>query len=115
VQLSEQRIAGFSPRSAKTYLYIGNLNMTVTEDELRMAFGAFGQVVSVSVMSDAYIGSRQARAYAYVEMALKAQGEAAVHGLDGKMLGDRPVSVVEALPLSHVKDAACHHSKYRNR
>ncbi len=113
--MSEQRIAGYAPRMAKTYLYIGNLALTVTEDELRLAFGTFGQVVSVSVMSDAYIGSQQPRAYAYVEMALKSQGEAAVHGLDGKMLGNRPVSVVEALPLSHSKDATCHHSKYRKR
>ncbi|RJO62647.1 MAG: RNA-binding protein [Dehalococcoidia bacterium] len=108
-------MAGYSPRSATSYLYIGNLTLAVTEDELRLAFGVFGQVVSVSVMSDAYIGSQQPRAYAYVEMALKSQGEAAVHGLDGKMLGNRSVSVVEALPISHNKDEACHHSKYRRR
>lgn len=113
--MSIQRMAGYSPRSATSYLYIGNLALAVTEDELKMAFGAFGQVVSVSVMSDAYIGSQQPRAYAYVEMALKSQGEAAVHGLDGKMLGNRPVSVVEALPISHSKGEACHHSKYRRR
>lgn len=113
--MSEQRIAGYSPRSATSYLYIGNLALAVTEDELRLVFGAYGQVVSVSVMSDAYIGSQQPRAYAYVELALKSQGEAAVHGLDGKMLGDRPVSVVEALPISHNKGETCHHSKYRRR
>jgi RNA recognition motif-containing protein len=89
--------------------------LSVTEDELRSAFGVFGQVISVSVLSDAYIGSQQPRAYAYVEMALKSQGEAAVHGLDGKMLGNRTVSVVEALPLSHIKGEVCHHSKYRRR
>jgi RNA recognition motif-containing protein len=108
-------MAGYSPRSTTAYLYIGNLATTVTENELRLAFGAFGQVVSVSLMSDAYIGSRQPRAYAYVEMALKSQGEAAVRGLDGKMLGDRPASVVEALPISHSKGETCHHSKYRIR
>ena len=86
--MSEQRIAGYSPRSTTAYLYIGNLALAVTEDELRLAFGAFGQVVSINLMNDAYIGSRQPRAYAYVEMALKSQGEAAVHGLDGKILGD---------------------------
>ena len=113
--MSEGRMAGFYPRLAKTYLYIGNLAPAVTEDELRTAFGTFGQVVSVSVMSDAYIGSQQPRAYAYVEMELKSQGEAAVRGLDGKMLGNRLVSVVEALPISHNKDEACHHSKFRRR
>jgi RNA recognition motif-containing protein len=103
------------PRTARTYLYVGNLSLSVKEDELRLAFGAFGQVVSVSVMSDAYIGSQQPRAYAYVEMGLKSECEAAVHGLDGKMLGNRPISVVEALPLSHIKGEECHHSKYRRR
>jgi RNA recognition motif-containing protein len=113
--LSGQRMAGYSPRLAKTYLYVGNLALAVTEEELRLAFGVFGQVVSVSVMNDAYIGSQQPRAYAYVEMALKSQGEAAVQGLDGKMLGSRSVSVVEALPLSHSKGEGCQHSKYRRR
>ena len=113
--MSEQRMTGYSPRSAASYVYVGNLAPAVTEDELRLVFGAFGQVVSVSVMSDAYIGSQQPRAYAYVEMALKSQGEAAVHGLDGKILGNRSVNVVEALPVSHIKGVPCHHSKYRKR
>ncbi len=111
----EQQTTSYSPKPARTYLYVGNLAPSVTECEIRMAFCVFGEVVSVSVMSDAYIGSRQPRAYAYVEMALKSQGEAAVHGLDGKLLGVRAVSVVEALPLSPSKDLACHHSKYRKR
>jgi RNA recognition motif-containing protein len=113
--LAEERTAGTSPRSAKTYLYVGNLALAVTEAELKKAFCPFGHVLSVSIMSDIYIGSQQPRAYAYVEMELKSEGEAAVHGLDGKMFGNRSLSVVEALPLSHSKDAVCHHSKYRSR
>lgn len=111
----EHQTAGYSPKPARTYLYVGNLAPAVTESEIRVAFGIFGEIISVSVMSDAYIGSRQPRAYAYVEMALKSQGEAAVHGMDGKIMGTRAVSVVEALPLSPSKGLACHHSKYRKR
>jgi len=111
----EERPAGYSPRMAKTYLYAGNLALTVTEDELRQVFGAFGQVLSINIMNDAYIGSQQPRAYAYVEMALKSQGQAAVQGLDGKMLGNRPISVVEALPISHTVGETRQHSRYRKR
>jgi RNA recognition motif-containing protein len=111
----EEQKTGHLSRIAKTYLYVGNLTLTVTDDELRRVFGVFGQVLSVNIMNDAYIGSQQPRAYAYIEMALKSQGEAAVHELDGKKLGDRPISVVEALPLSHLTKTPCRHSKYRQR
>ncbi len=111
----EDQKTGHLSRGAKTYLYAGNLALTVTDDELRRAFEVFGQVLSVNIMNDAYIGSQQPRAYAYVEMALKSQCEAAVHGLDGKMLGGKPINVVEALPVTYNKSEPCHHSKYRQR
>jgi RNA recognition motif-containing protein len=113
--LLEDQKTHHSSKTAKTYLYIGNLGLTITDEDLRRLFGAYGQVLSVNIMNDAYIGSRQPRAYAYVEMALKSQCEAAVHELDGKKLGGRPISVVEALPISHITKTPCRHSKYRQR
>ena len=102
-------------RSSKTYLYVGNLSLAATEAELRLTFGACGQVLSVSMMNDAYIGSRQPRGYAYVEMAYKSQCEAAVLAIDGQTIGGRQVNVVEALPLSHTRTAHTQREKYRNR
>jgi RNA recognition motif-containing protein len=102
-------------RLSKTYLYVGNLSLAVTETEIRLAFGSCGQVVSVSMMNDEYIGSRQPRGYAYVEMSLKSQCEAAVQAFDGKLLGGRLVSVVEALPVSHASAEHHNHEKYRRR
>jgi RNA recognition motif-containing protein len=85
-------------------IYVGNLPLEVTDDELRQEFLAFGQVKSVSVMNDKYIGSGQLRGYGFVEMTSKSEGEAAIKSLQGKRLRDRLINVVEALPLSDNKD-----------
>ncbi len=81
-------------------IYVGNLSLEVTEDELRKEFTAYGEVRSVTIMNDKYIGSGQPRGYGYVEMSLKAEGTTAIANLSGKKLKDRTVEVVEALPLS---------------
>lgn len=81
-------------------IYVGNISLDMTEDELRKEFAAFGEVASVIIMNDKYIGSRQPRGYGYIEMKSKAEGAAAIAGLGGKRFGGRVVEVVEALPLS---------------
>jgi len=81
-------------------IYVGNLSLEVTEDDLRSAFTAYGEVTSVTIMNDKYIGSGQPRGYGYVEMSSKSEGTIAIANLAGKILKDRPVEVVEALPLS---------------
>ncbi len=81
-------------------IYVGNLSLEMTEDELRKEFTEFGEVLSVTIMDDKYIGSGQPRGYGYVEMASKSEGATAIANLEGKKLRDRVVNVVEALPLS---------------
>jgi RNA recognition motif-containing protein len=81
-------------------IFVGNLSSDITEGELRREFLAFGEVISVVVMNDKYIGSGQTRGYAFVEMASKSEGEAAVTSLKGKRLRDQVIDVVGALPLS---------------
>jgi RNA recognition motif-containing protein len=81
-------------------IYVGNLSLEVTEDELRKEFTAYGEVTSVTIMNDKYIGSGQPRGYGYVEMTLKSEGTTAIANLTGKILKERAVEVVEALPLS---------------
>ncbi len=81
-------------------IYVGNLSLAVTEAELRQEFTTFGQVISVSVMNDRYIGSGQPRGYGFIEMASKSEGNAAIVGLNGKTLKGRGLRVIEALPLS---------------
>ena len=84
-------------------IYVGNLNLTVTEDELRQVFVTFGQVAFVAIMNDKYIGSGQLRGYGFVEMPSIPEGEAAIASLNGKTLRDRVIDVVQALPLSDKK------------
>jgi len=82
-------------------IYVGNLSLQVTEEELRREFMAFGEVISVTIMNDNYIGSGQSRGYGFVEMTSKPEGQAAITGLNGKTLRYRAIDVIEALPLSN--------------
>lgn len=81
-------------------IYIGNLSLETTEAELREVFMEFGGVISVTIMNDNYIGSGQTRGYGYVQMASKEEGAAAIASMTGKVLNDRIITVVEALPLT---------------
>jgi RNA recognition motif-containing protein len=81
-------------------IYVGNLSFETTEDELRKAFETFGEVTSVTIMNDKYIGSGKTCGYGFVEMISKSAGLAAIAGLAGTKVGDRFISIVEALPLS---------------
>jgi RNA recognition motif-containing protein len=77
-------------------IYIGNLSYEVTEEELQQEFEAFGDVTSVSIITDKYSG--RPKGFAFVEMAAKSEAEAAITGLSGKMLKDRTIMVNEARP-----------------
>jgi RNA recognition motif-containing protein len=81
-------------------IYVGNLALEVTGEELRREFMAFGEVISVNIMNDKYIGSGQSKGYAFVEMLSKSEGKAAITALNGKTLKQRTINIIEALPLS---------------
>ena len=83
--------------------YVGNLSLEVTEKELQREFIAFGEVISVTIMNDKYIGSGQSRGYAFVEMPSQSEGKAAIAALNDKALRHMPINVIEALPLSNKK------------
>ena len=96
-------------------VYVGNLPIEMTADELRMEFDPFGQVTSVKVMNDKYIGSGQENGYGYVEMASKPEAAIAVAILNGKKIRGRVIEVIEALPLSTDDGKEHANSKKRNR
>ena len=79
-------------------IYVGNLSGEVTEEELREAFEAFGQVESVNIVKDRDSG--QPRGFGFVEMPAKAEAQAAITGLNGEELGGRTLVVNEARPRS---------------
>jgi cold-inducible RNA-binding protein len=77
-------------------IYVGNLSYDTTEDELRKDFSTFGEVVSVSVVTDRYSG--RSKGFAFVEMTNKAEADAAIAGLNGKAVKERTLVVNEARP-----------------
>jgi len=81
-------------------IYVGNLSLKVTKEELRREFMAFGKVISVTMMNDQYIGSGHPRGYGFVQMPSEAEGEAAINALNGTSLRHRIIDVIQALPLS---------------
>ncbi|HTY81153.1 MAG TPA: RNA-binding protein [Dehalococcoidales bacterium] len=77
-------------------IYVGNLSYDVTEDELAAEFGTFGKVDSVAIPSDKISG--RPKGFAFVEMGVKAEAEAAIAGLNGKTLKQRTIVVNESRP-----------------
>jgi len=77
-------------------IYVGNLDRDVTEDELRQAFEAFGQVSSATVIKDKY--TQESRGFGFVEMPTQSEGQAAITGLNGTDLKGRALRVDEARP-----------------
>lgn len=77
-------------------IYVGNLSYEVTEEDLRLAFEAFGQVESAAVIKDKYSG--QSKGFGFVEMPSNDEAQAAIDDLNGKEMKGRAISVNEARP-----------------
>lgn len=79
-------------------IYIGSLSFSTTNDDLRKAFEAYGQVDDVKIITDRYTG--ESRGFAFVEMPTKAEALAAIDALNGSELNERTIVVNEARPRS---------------
>ena len=77
-------------------IYVGNLLREATEDDVRKAFEAFGQVTSVKIITDRDTGD--SKGFGFVEMSDNQEAKAALSGLDGKDLKGRTLNVNEARP-----------------
>ena len=77
-------------------IYVGNLAHQVSDDELREAFEAFGQVESAVVIKDKFSG--ESRGFGFVEMPSQDEAQAAIEGLNEKELRERTMNVSEARP-----------------
>ncbi len=77
-------------------IYVGNMSRNVSEEDLREAFEAFGQVTSVNIIKDKFSG--EPRGFGFVEMQGKAEAQAAIDGMNGKDLKGRTLNVNEARP-----------------
>jgi len=77
-------------------IYVGNLSYDVSEENLRQAFEAFGQVSSATIIKDKYSG--QSKGFGFVEMPSAEEARSAINQLNGKELKGRTLNVNEARP-----------------
>ncbi len=77
-------------------IYIGNMSFDTTEEQLREAFQAFGEVTSAKVIMDR--DSNRPKGFAFVEMSSKDDAMSAISGLNGKEVDGRELKVNEAKP-----------------
>ncbi len=77
-------------------IYVGNLSYGMSEDELRQAFAAHGEVSSAKILMDRETG--RSRGFGFVEMPNQSEAEAAIAQLNGKDVGGRPLRINEARP-----------------
>lgn len=76
-------------------LYVGNLSFEATEEQVRDLFAPYGEVESVSMITDRMSG--RFRGFCFVEMENSA-ASAAISALDSKELDGRTLKVNEAKP-----------------
>jgi len=79
-----------------TNIYVGNLSYEATEDDLRQAFEAHGEVTSVAIIKDKMTG--RSRGFGFVEMSDKNQANAAIQALNLQEIRGRAITVNEARP-----------------
>lgn len=77
-------------------IYVGNLAYSVTDEDLRDAFGEFGELTSAEVVTDKFSG--QSKGFGFVEMPDNADADAAIKALNETMFKGRKLTVNEARP-----------------
>ena len=77
-------------------VFVGNLSFNTSDDDLRKAFAAYGEVSSAQVITDRE--TMRSRGFAFVEMPDDSAAQKAIAGLNGKELQGRALTVNEAKP-----------------
>jgi len=77
-------------------VYVGNLDFTTTEFEVRALFEPYGTVETVTLVKDRDSG--HSRGFGFVEMTSDSEADTAIKALNGTPLGEWRLSVNEARP-----------------
>ena len=84
-------------------IYIGNLSPETTEDDLRQAFEAFGQIISIKILKNRITG--ESNGFGFVGMPVSDEGQIAISKLNGKNLKGNAIKVEEGRrKISHGSD-----------
>ncbi len=81
-----------------TNIYVGNLDFSASQEQLRTLFAAYGAVNTVTVVTDR--DTSQPRGFAFVEMTSSGEAGDAIRALNGSAHGGRALIVNEAAPNS---------------
>ncbi len=77
-------------------LFVGNLDYSTTEDELKEFFSVAGTVNSATIITDRDTG--RSKGFGFVEMSSPEEAQVAIDQLDGKELNGRELAVSIARP-----------------
>lgn len=77
-------------------LFVGNLDYSVTSEELKNMFSEFGNVVDAVVITDRE--TRRSRGFGFVEFGSEEEAKKAIEAMNGKDINGRKINVNEAKP-----------------
>ncbi|MCF8070294.1 MAG: RNA-binding protein [Desulfobacterales bacterium] len=77
-------------------IYVGNLALSVTQDNLRDLFIEFGEVESAKVITDRFSGA--SKGFGFVEMPSNSEADQAIKALNGKFFERQNIKVNPADP-----------------
>jgi len=92
-------------------IFVDNVAVNTSEQALRTAFEAFGEVLTVKLVNDRDTGVP--RGFAFIEMSSDAEGRAAIAALNGSTIDGQVVRVNEARPKPNDSKGALDTRRHR--
>ncbi|MFC2138705.1 RNA recognition motif domain-containing protein [Bacteroidota bacterium] len=77
-------------------IYVGNLNYSLQEEELKEVFGEYGEVASVKIIKDKVTG--RSKGFGFIEMENDSEANNAIQELNGVEVKGRSLKVNQAKP-----------------
>ncbi len=78
-------------------IYVGNLNWSMTDQDLQDLFAPFGEITSAKIVTDKFKGNRS-KGFGFVEMPSAEEAQAAITALHQSEIGERSIVVNESQP-----------------
>lgn len=75
-------------------IYVGNLTELMTEETLKQAFEAFGEVESAKIITNRFNG--RSKGFGFVEMPSNSEADKAIKALNGNIVDKKPIKVNHA-------------------
>ncbi len=76
-------------------IFVGNLNYSITEDDIREIFEEYGELSSVKLITDKFTG--KSKGFGFVEMADADEAKKAIEELNGAEVEGRTMVVNESI------------------